>query len=198
MVDASVDCSIWEAARATSASPTFFKPIIISSPGAETGYLDGGLGYNNPTELLIEEAVRLFPADRSVDCVVSIGTAQGGAERYQKPDNLRLMPIEIIKAMASITTTTTSATDRTASRFQALPDIYFRLEVGQGLQNISLDSQTGLDELQAHTKNYMGARDIQRCLKALTKLRANSVAVHGCTIRSLGNVPVSIISSEEN
>jgi patatin-like phospholipase/acyl hydrolase len=35
---------IWEAARATSASPTYFNPIKVD--GVEL--LDGGLGANNP------------------------------------------------------------------------------------------------------------------------------------------------------
>ena len=43
---------IWEAARATSAAPTFFKPIVID----DVLYGDGGTGWNNPTEEAIAEA----------------------------------------------------------------------------------------------------------------------------------------------
>ena len=38
------DWAIWEAARATSAAPTFFKAL----KKGEKSYVDGGLGYNNP------------------------------------------------------------------------------------------------------------------------------------------------------
>jgi len=38
------NCKIWEAARATSAAPNFFKRIEI---GRAQPYIDGGLGRNN-------------------------------------------------------------------------------------------------------------------------------------------------------
>lgn len=35
-------CFIWEAARATSAAPTFFKPISITVPAPGSTFVDGG------------------------------------------------------------------------------------------------------------------------------------------------------------
>ena len=60
---------IWEAARATTAAPTFFLPIGIN----RIKYSDGGTGFNNPTELAIDEAHNIWP-NRSIGCLVSIGT----------------------------------------------------------------------------------------------------------------------------
>jgi len=42
--------TIWEAARATSAAPMFFKSITIGQAGMTEEFIDGGLGANNPTE----------------------------------------------------------------------------------------------------------------------------------------------------
>src|SRR5271154_3147452 len=42
------NCTIWEAARATSAAPTFFEQIVIGEPGSSLSYVDGGMGCNNP------------------------------------------------------------------------------------------------------------------------------------------------------
>ncbi|KIM42400.1 hypothetical protein M413DRAFT_43952, partial [Hebeloma cylindrosporum] len=42
-------CKIWEAARATSAAPTFFKRIEI---GRAQPFIDGGLGRNNPSRVV--------------------------------------------------------------------------------------------------------------------------------------------------
>lgn len=40
---------LWEAARATSAAPTYFDPLTITDEaGKETKFLDGGLQANNP------------------------------------------------------------------------------------------------------------------------------------------------------
>ena len=54
-------CFVWQAARATSAAPTFFKPISIDRPRPAITYIDGGMGYNNPSELALNEAKRLWP-----------------------------------------------------------------------------------------------------------------------------------------
>ncbi len=57
---ASLDnCAIWQVARATSAATTFFKPIKAGRDEIE--FVDAGFGYNNPCEILIEEAQRQFP-----------------------------------------------------------------------------------------------------------------------------------------
>ena len=47
--DPTTKCAIWQAARATSAAPTFFKPISIDSPHPPITYVDGGLRNNNPS-----------------------------------------------------------------------------------------------------------------------------------------------------
>lgn len=41
---------VWEAGRATSAAPSYFKPLRIQDPqtGVETTFMDGGLQANNP------------------------------------------------------------------------------------------------------------------------------------------------------
>ena len=50
-----VEYTIWEATRATSAVPTFFPPTKFRNPTGG-GFIDGGIGCNNPTETLIKEA----------------------------------------------------------------------------------------------------------------------------------------------
>src|SRR5882672_7382832 len=53
----SPNCTIWEAARATSATPTFFKRIVIDGEP----FVDGGMGRNNPINQVLEEAELMFP-----------------------------------------------------------------------------------------------------------------------------------------
>jgi len=64
------DYKIWEAARATSAAPTYFPRIVLD--GFE--YVDGGLGFNNPVLLLMGEARLHFGFARPLGCLVTIGT----------------------------------------------------------------------------------------------------------------------------
>src|ERR1700690_2286849 len=72
----SYNCEIWEAARATSAAPTFFKRIRIGEKGLEEEFVDGGLGCNNPIRQVLEEAEIAFGPGRRIACIVSIGTGQ--------------------------------------------------------------------------------------------------------------------------
>ncbi|KAE8554678.1 hypothetical protein EYB25_003219 [Talaromyces marneffei] len=59
----------WEAGRATSAAPVFFKPIQIYSGT----YWDGGLVFPDPVRLAMFESERLWP-ESIPDVVISLGT----------------------------------------------------------------------------------------------------------------------------
>src|SRR5438046_520165 len=73
-------CAIWEAGRATSAAPTFFKPIKIKVPLPGATYVDGGLAHNNPAELALAEARKIWSNARKF-CLVSIGTGRQSSVR---------------------------------------------------------------------------------------------------------------------
>src|SRR5437667_6244003 len=45
-------CSIWQAARRTSAAPSFFRKMFVDVPAPGGWYIDGGLRHNNPTQLV--------------------------------------------------------------------------------------------------------------------------------------------------
>lgn len=68
-------CTIWEAARATSAAPLFFKPITIKTPVPGGTYTDGGLGHNNPAEVALSEAQRLWSSVKKF-ALVSVGAGR--------------------------------------------------------------------------------------------------------------------------
>jgi len=54
-------CKNWEAGRATSAAPSLFKAMFISIPTPGGWYVDGGMSHNNPAELALQEAERIWP-----------------------------------------------------------------------------------------------------------------------------------------
>ena len=74
-------CTIWEAGRATSAAPSFFKPVYINSPPPSRIFIDGGLAHNNPSELALSEAERIWPDVRRF-CLVSIGTGRQKSVKF--------------------------------------------------------------------------------------------------------------------
>ena len=107
--DASI-AKIWEVARATSAAPLYF-----SKKNIENGtYIDGGMGCNNPAELMSQEVQGIH--GRAPDLILSIGTGtkpkptpQHGRLQQAKAKNHKLLDhfrnlIHVIKVLPDIAT----------------------------------------------------------------------------------------------
>ncbi|KAK3718817.1 hypothetical protein LTR37_004733 [Vermiconidia calcicola] len=71
-----LEMRVWEAAAATSAAPTYFKPFV--NPLTRRTYLDGALQNNNPASLANRERRLIWPegADADPDILLSLGTGQ--------------------------------------------------------------------------------------------------------------------------
>ncbi|MCJ1470163.1 hypothetical protein MMC07_008808, partial [Pseudocyphellaria aurata] len=139
------DCPIWQACRATSAAPTFFPPMMIGNPSA--AYVDGGLGYNNPIRALMEETRLLWPR-RSIGCIVSIGTGKA----LPKDVGRSIKPL--LKTLASISTDT----EKVAREFReemAEQEGYFRFNVQQGMEKISLEEWREFGKIKVATEDYL-------------------------------------------
>ncbi|KAK3313310.1 acyl transferase/acyl hydrolase/lysophospholipase, partial [Apodospora peruviana] len=116
-------CTIWEVARGTSAATTFFKPIRAGRDGLE--FVDAGFGYNNPCEVLVEEAQRQVSGHRSLR-VLSIGTGLGDVVAI---GNTWLSIITTLKKMATSSKKVAVSLD---GRFGGTGQ-YYRFNVDQGL-----------------------------------------------------------------
>ncbi|KAF2267002.1 hypothetical protein CC78DRAFT_577537 [Lojkania enalia] len=78
-----LDLNVWEAARCTSAAPMYFKAYNTAN-----GYFqDGGLNYNNPIELAMNESHAIWPGRPRDDLVVSIGTGRRDDPPVEKQAN---------------------------------------------------------------------------------------------------------------
>lgn len=67
-------CTIWQIARATLAAVGFFESIRLGRDGIE--FVDAAFWYNNPCEVLLQEAQNQFP-ERQQMRILSIGTGLG-------------------------------------------------------------------------------------------------------------------------
>jgi uncharacterized protein len=107
--DPQSDILMKDAARATSAAPTFFPPLQISWNGRECSFIDGGVWANNPSLVALAESLRLT-AERSLTgtsvILVSLGT---GAP----PPTVRFDPhspwLSTLRDMIAMGTTTDDA-----------------------------------------------------------------------------------------
>jgi len=155
-----IDCAIWEAARATSAASSFFKHITIQNQR----FTDGATGYNNPIDLVLEEACQVWPdATTRIERLVSIGT--GRPELRAFGNNLKQLGASLIK----ISTDTQNAADRferTAFRDHHLHGKYFRFDVSHGLGDVGLESSREKGKIVAATNNYLNEHTVNLSCRA--------------------------------
>ncbi|EUC66976.1 nephrocystin-3 protein [Rhizoctonia solani AG-3 Rhs1AP] len=154
-------CTIVQALRATTAMMGYFKPVIIDHSGAQTTYVDGGVGTNNPTVHMLDEAGRIF-LDQSVSCVISIGAG------HLHPIGIRSRDLG-----ARIAKDTERVAQEMARRFQNTTDMYSRFNVEQGLQDIGPTDWEKMPEVVMHSRQYMRMFEVDKRLtqtaKALVK-----------------------------
>ena len=155
------DCKIWEAARATSATPALFKRIQI---GRDQPFVDGGLGHNNPSRLLLDEAKGLF-GDRHIGCLVSIGTGQAEVVSIKNPGVFqRIISLDVVDVLKAIATDCEATHETVLGLFGDSRNTYFRLNVEQGMQNIELSDLEKISKVEAHTMQYMKRKEVDEKL----------------------------------
>lgn len=175
-----IDCMIWEAARATSAAPTFFKPIEIDNGhGVRSRYTDGCIGTNNPTDVVLREASEIFP-DRKIACIISIGTGKPKNTMLARPSIFwRNMPrVDVALAIVDIAGDCEKIAEATEHRFSNTPNIYFRFNVDRGMEEINLGDWERLDVVDNVTEIYVKSTKVSKAMgDAAAALRAR----HGAT-----------------
>ncbi|KAJ7690542.1 acyl transferase/acyl hydrolase/lysophospholipase [Mycena rosella] len=168
--EAASGCMIWEAARATTATPDLFKPVEIDLGGRKQRYAGGCLGHNNPASLVLAEAHTLYPS-RSVVLVASIGS--GHPETIQIPESRS--PGDLAQAMSQIVRDCERTHEDIAHRFQGLPNTYFRFNVQQGMQGLASQDWGKSSEVSAHTGAYLKTQDVKAKLSEAVKVLLNPV-----------------------
>jgi len=158
------ECKIWEAARATSAMPTFFKRIEI---GRAQPFIDGGVGRNNPSWVVLDEANTLF-GTRPIGCLLSIGAGQVEAVSIRRPGFFQhIVPTDVVDALRAIATDCEDTHEHMLRLFAQLPRTYFRLNVEQGMQGIKLSEWERLSKVEAHTAQYLRRKEVDEKLALL-------------------------------
>lgn len=158
--------TIWQAARATSAATTFFKPIEID----HELFLDGATGANNPIEELWTEARDVWSNDEdwrledNIDCLISLGTGMPSMTPFDDS------AFSIHRTLAEIATECEKTTEDFRRRFSSARGWFFRFNV-PGLERVGLEEGKKKDVIIGATRHYIQTelimRELQRCGKAL-------------------------------
>ncbi|KAL1841262.1 hypothetical protein VTJ49DRAFT_7264 [Mycothermus thermophilus] len=174
---------IWEAARATTAAPTFFKPQVI---GGEA-YVDGALGANNPVDYLLREAIQEFGSWRRLGCVVSIGTGtrevglSDGPLEQRRAFMVAGKIMRLVRVMKATLTDSETEHQRLSARLGSSPGAYFRFNVPQAAEKIALDNYLQIPELKTMTSEYLREVDVAVQVQAVAK-GLNEGFRHGFTL----------------
>ncbi|KAL1626757.1 hypothetical protein SLS56_006750 [Neofusicoccum ribis] len=171
------EIDIWQAARATSAAPTYFEPITV---GTYT-LIDGGLQANNPLGWLWNEVLAVYGATRETSCFLSIGTGIPANEALPKPGLTNIF--DVSSALSGIATNTEIvqllfSTLINAYAPKATEPKYWRLNVSTYIKDKDnyedpgkLDDLKALKKFEIKTRDYIAkeSQTIQNCANALKK-----------------------------
>lgn len=169
------NCKIWEASRATSAAPSYFKSIHIGPKGEEEEFIDAGIGHNNPVKQVHQEALRIFPQNRKISCIVSIGTGQTAPVVCDdtKLKN-KFLHLSVIEAIAKVVTDCEKTAEEMELYFRDSKDQYFRFNVDRGLDQICLQEWDKLNEVRTYTNGYLRTSQVSTQIdKVVTALVAS-------------------------
>ncbi|EUC42742.1 hypothetical protein COCMIDRAFT_28657 [Bipolaris oryzae ATCC 44560] len=127
------DFTIWEAARATSAAPTFFAPIKFPN-GMD--FRDSGFGANNPIFELINEIRKEFPT-KDISTIVSLGTGVSSSMKLGRG------LVSVAEAYSKIAMNTKKTAESFEAQYSHQQGIYrhkyFHFNPTNGLQGVGLD-----------------------------------------------------------
>jgi predicted acylesterase/phospholipase RssA len=197
-------CAIWEAGRATSAAPIFFKPIKIEIPRPGATFVDGGVTHNNPAELALSEAKKIWTTAKKVR-LVSLGTGRlksvqivqiesgpptekskwsGVMTKVSRLPSGSAALLSIGEACVKLTTNTEPVHQRLLKRSASTdPDEqfpYHRFNVDRDMQDIGLEEWRKVEEIAAHTSAYMeeaeGEINRNKCVHDLMNERTRTIS----------------------
>ena len=164
-------CTIWEAARATTADPLFFKKISIRSGGAT--FVGGTIRSNNPICELVKEAERLYPS-RKIGCIVSIGT---GWPKQTSTHGSKLD--DIAQACVQIALDAQGRAEDFVKAWRGrelLKDNkYFRFNVDQELQDVKIEEWKKMEKMDDVVGKYLSQEDTAAQVEACVGELVNAV-----------------------
>jgi hypothetical protein len=164
--------TVWEAARATSAASTFFKPLTRGTGPRLAKWYDAGLGYNNPGYVVRDEAARIWGRFGKMDwqkeiCLfLSLGTGVPRILRMERDGLVAQVsakfqkPTQLVDVMKGIVTSTEKVAANLSHEFSSRDGTqsYFRFNVEQGLSAVELFEYEKEEQIRVDTNSYLSSR----------------------------------------
>ena len=119
-----------------------------------------------------EEARSLYP-DRAISCVLSLGTGTTRVIGLEHPDAFQnMLPTNLISVLRGIAADCDKQSEAMAKQLNQRdePNSYFRLNVNEGLQNVSLAEWSKMAEVKTHTVQYLKTNDVGQKVDQVVEL----------------------------
>lgn len=163
--------AIWQVARATSAAPSYFKPLNMF----EARYYDAATNLNNPSWEVVREVLLAEESYDAIDLLLSIG---GGNAKGNNP-RPRFGAGSLLQELTDISDV---VHDKVTSESKIQGFDYIRLDVKEGLQAVRMNEwrpkpggEVTLEKIELATKSYLQQESvralIQRCAAYLVDKR---------------------------
>jgi hypothetical protein len=180
--------TIWQAARATTAASTFFKPQRLGL-GPDSGlFIDAAIGANNPIDYLLKEAVEEFGSARRLGCIVSIGTGTRDIKLRGDLTGPRYV-IQVLKTLKNRATDGEGTHRQLEERLAGFPGAYFRFNVPQAAETVGLDKYKKMPRLKDMTTKYLSEEQIASRVERVAG-RLETDTLHGLTLGLICMEPV--------
>ncbi|KAH0538884.1 hypothetical protein FGG08_004540 [Glutinoglossum americanum] len=177
------EVKVWEAARATSAAPTFFKPYTHDATGVV--YKDGALKCNNPIRIADSERRSIWRSgSNSLDLHLSIGTGVnpelgGAVQSYDRRSRTG------IGVLIDIATDAVKSTMDSESEYESFRrDLHdeeirkryhrFNVCINDGQPTPSFDDCRHIQRLKDLAKKHCESKDIEPQLRQLARILVSS------------------------
>ncbi|KAH8824337.1 acyl transferase/acyl hydrolase/lysophospholipase, partial [Flagelloscypha sp. PMI_526] len=176
----SINCAIWEAARATTSMPTIFSGIKIKIGPAplQESFVDGGLRCNNPTMELIQELKDNLQNSR-LSCLVSIGAGKPTVISLKRAGETSQCSTE--QTLLAIATDCEQTAEAVLEHFaETVGQVaegsgpYWRFTIEQGMEGISNVEWNRISEMVSHVNSYLARTTVRRHIDELV----NALAKH--------------------
>lgn len=156
--DPAYDWFLRDVARATSAAPTYFPPLLAAQAGVAYALVDGGIFANNPAVAAYAEARRLYPDADAIN-LVALGTGNRQdaiSGRRARRWGLLRWACQIVPVMMDSVSEGIDYEMREILRPPMFGD-FFRLQPELSLASAAMDdtSPANLLNLQAEAQRYL-------------------------------------------
>ena len=173
-------CPVWEAARATTAAPTYFPPAWVTVPSPGEWYIDGGVTQNNPSPVALKEAKELWKAKRCF--LVSIGT---GVQKHANFIGKKKAPDDALKSegharpeQAETATLDTSTAQHSKTSSSGSRNVLLQA-TNKFFRKTTSPIQAVADKIAQVTRVPAGFSTSIRFAEQLVKLSTESEKTHG-------------------